>query len=69
MKTQRAESIEHSMGQEESDAGTRRIKLAGGSEQQAAAVRGWRSGPAGLEVGGKTNESVVRCQWSVASEA
>ena len=29
-------------------------------------VKGGRSGPAGLEVGGKTKEPVVRCQWSVA---
>jgi hypothetical protein len=44
----------------------REIQLADCSGQQAAVVRGWRSGPAGLEVGGKTKESVVRCQWSVA---
>ena len=36
--------------------------------QLAAVVKGWRSGPAGLEVGGKTEELVVRCQWSVAAK-
>jgi len=32
-------------------------------------VGGWRSGPAGLEVGGKTEESVVRGPLSVAKES
>jgi hypothetical protein len=51
---------------------TRKIEPQRHGEQRTEDIEdvgGWRSGPAGLEVGGKIRESGVRCQWFVAREA
>ncbi len=56
-------------GQQAEEDRDRRSEVRGQRTEDIEDVGGWRSGPAGLEVGGKIRESVVRCRRSIEHRA